>query len=141
MPVTPTARTKQWLQKQGWLVGITEKWNPHAKIRQDLFGFADLVAIPVDLDVGDEFSCSYMGWSEFLVSPPVFIQVTSGTNHAARRDKLLENENVRKVLKCCALVAIISWSKRGAKGKRKIWTPRLEWIESHMMKVSVGSER
>ncbi len=139
MPVTPTARTKQWLQKQGWLVGITEKWNPHAKIRQDLFGFADLVAIPVELNFADKFTSSYN--YETGKKLPVFIQVTSGSNHAARRDKLLENENVRKVLSCYALVAIISWSKKGARDKRKIWTPRVEWLELDMVKVSVGSER
>jgi hypothetical protein len=26
-------------------VAITEVWNPHAKVRQDLFGFGDLLAI------------------------------------------------------------------------------------------------
>nr|NIN68092.1 hypothetical protein [Anaerolineae bacterium]NIN98191.1 hypothetical protein [Anaerolineae bacterium]NIQ81115.1 hypothetical protein [Anaerolineae bacterium] len=33
------------LKDQGWVVAIVEKWNPHVKVRQDLFGFADLLAI------------------------------------------------------------------------------------------------
>jgi hypothetical protein len=27
------------------MVAIVEKWNPHAKIRQDMFGILDLVAV------------------------------------------------------------------------------------------------
>lgn len=41
-----TTRTLAYLRKQGCeLVAITEKWNPHANIRQDLFGIIDVLAI------------------------------------------------------------------------------------------------
>jgi hypothetical protein len=42
---TPTQRSLQHLREQGYLVAIVEHWNPHARIRQDLFGWIDLLAI------------------------------------------------------------------------------------------------
>lgn len=33
------------LRDGGWTVQVTEKWNPFAKVRQDLFGFIDILAI------------------------------------------------------------------------------------------------
>ena len=45
---SPTSRTMQRLRAAGYLAAITERWNPHASIRQDLFGFIDLVAIRSD---------------------------------------------------------------------------------------------
>jgi len=43
--MSPTQRSLKLLREQGYTVAITERWNPFAKIRQDLFGFADLLAI------------------------------------------------------------------------------------------------
>lgn len=66
---TPTVRTRRWLEKLGYLVGNVETWNSFARIRQDLFGCIDLVAISPKGVVH-------------------FIQVTSATNRAARRTKM-----------------------------------------------------
>lgn len=49
-----------------------EKWNPHSKIRQDLFGFADLLA--------------------YTDGRIALIQTTSRSNLAARRRKILESD-------------------------------------------------
>jgi hypothetical protein len=43
--MTPTQRSLKYLREQGYTVAITERWNPFARIRQDLFGFVDLLAI------------------------------------------------------------------------------------------------
>jgi hypothetical protein len=43
--MTPTQLSLKKLRAAGWLVAVVERWNPHARIRQDLFGFADLLAI------------------------------------------------------------------------------------------------
>jgi len=43
--LTPTARSKQELQKRGYRVAIVEHWNAFAKIRQDLFGCIDILAV------------------------------------------------------------------------------------------------
>jgi len=42
------ARTMEWLRKKGYTVAKVERWNAWAHIRQDLFGFIDLVAIHPD---------------------------------------------------------------------------------------------
>lgn len=39
------AMTMAWLRDRGWTVGKTEQWNPHVRIRQDLFGFIDAIAV------------------------------------------------------------------------------------------------
>jgi hypothetical protein len=45
---SPTSRTLEVLREQGYTVAIVEKWNPHVRIRQDLFGFIDILAIKRD---------------------------------------------------------------------------------------------
>ena len=42
---SPTQRSLAYLREQGYLVSIVERWNPHARIRQDLWGWCDLLAI------------------------------------------------------------------------------------------------
>ena len=42
--MTPTQRTLAELRKRVEHVAIVEKWNSHCRIRQDLFGFADLIS-------------------------------------------------------------------------------------------------
>lgn len=32
-------------RKRGWVPAVVEKWNPHVKRRQDLYGFLDLVVM------------------------------------------------------------------------------------------------
>jgi hypothetical protein len=42
---SPTKRTLAKLRKEGYLCAIVEKFNRFAGIRQDLFGFIDILAI------------------------------------------------------------------------------------------------
>lgn len=42
---SPTQRSLAYLRNAGYTVAVVERWNPHARIRQDLFGFVDLLAI------------------------------------------------------------------------------------------------
>ena len=74
--MSPTSRSLKWLRDKGYTVAITERWNSYAKVRVDLFGFADLLCL---------------GDGEIIA-----VQVTSGANHSARRDKLNRLENVEK---------------------------------------------
>jgi len=43
--LSPTQRSLAYLREQGYMVAIVERWNPHARIRQDLWGWCDLLAI------------------------------------------------------------------------------------------------
>ena len=69
---TPTSRTTEALRNQGATVAIVEHWNPHVRIRQDMFGFIDVVALYPGRIVG--------------------IQCCARSGHAARRKKILASE-------------------------------------------------
>jgi len=43
--LSPTQRSLAYLREQGYLVAIVEHWNPYARIRQDLWGWCDLLAV------------------------------------------------------------------------------------------------
>ena len=45
---SPTSRTLTLLRRRGYLADVTERWIPHANVRKDLFGFADVAAIAID---------------------------------------------------------------------------------------------
>ena len=61
---SPTQRTLTLLREEGYTVAVVEHWNAHAKCRQDLFSWIDIVAL---------------GEGELLG-----VQVTTATNLAAR---------------------------------------------------------
>ena len=42
---SPMQLSLQLLRREGYRCAIVEKWNPFAKIRQDLFGFGDILAL------------------------------------------------------------------------------------------------
>jgi hypothetical protein len=43
--MTPTARTLTYLRRLGFIADVCERWLPHAGVRRDLFGFADIIAV------------------------------------------------------------------------------------------------
>ena len=43
--MTPTARTLATLRADGWTAEVVERWNPHARVRHDLFNVADILAV------------------------------------------------------------------------------------------------
>jgi len=104
--VTPTRRSLAHIRAGGGVPWIVEHWNQWAKIRQDLFGIIDIVVMYDGQLVG--------------------IQATSGTHHADHKDKLLSSDNSLLWLRTGCGLELWSWSKRGARGKRKLWTLRRE---------------
>jgi hypothetical protein len=118
LAMTPTARTLAKCRKRGWLVQNVEQTIriPGGRtFKRDLFGVIDLVCVTLSGILG--------------------VQVTSGTNHAARRTKALAEPQLRLWLEAGGRFAIWSWSKRGAAGKRKAWTLREEAITLEMFHV------
>lgn len=113
MKTSPTQRSLKELRSRGYMVAVTERWNPFANIRQDLFGFIDLLAIR-----GDEV---------------LAVQTTTAANVSARVKKLTELPAVlRWVASPTRRLVIHGWAKRGEKGKRKLWTCNetpIEWSE------------
>lgn len=106
--MTPTQRTLAECRKRGYVCQVVEKWNPHAKVRQDLFGVIDILAITPDGILG--------------------IQACAGSSHAARADKCRAEPRVSAWLSAGARLAVWSWSKRGKRAERKLWALREEAI-------------
>ena len=105
---SPTQRSLAYCRKNGWTVAVVERWNPFAKIRQDLFGCIDILVLD-DLEQG-----------------PLAAQVTSGSGHSARKKKSLLEPRLEMWLKAPARFEVWSWSLKGPAGKRKLWTLRRE---------------
>lgn len=106
--MSPTERTKAKLKSEGWpLIAVVEHWNPFAHIRQDLFGFIDVLAVRDN---------------EILA-----IQCTSGSNVSARLTKIRDNPAHRIWLASPSRrLEVWGWRKVGPRGKRKLWEVRIE---------------
>ena len=108
--LSPTQRTLRALRERGCICGIVERFNafvgPHG-IRQDLFGFIDIIALYPDGIVGIQ-SC--------------------GSSFSAHDKKILENEIAPDWLKTGGKIELWGWRKiklkRGGKAMR--WSPRLK---------------
>lgn len=88
---SPTQRSLEYLREQGYHCEIVEKWNPWRKVRQDLWGWCDILAIRRD---------------EVLA-----VQVTSA-GVAARIKKIQESDTVAKVREAGIRVEVHGWTKR-----------------------------
>lgn len=104
--MSPTQRTLRWLRDAGYTAQVTEKWNPHARVRQDLFGCIDIISLGPEGILG--------------------VQACAGSSHAARRKKSLAEPRLIAWLAAGGKFSVVSWSKKGARGKRKEWECRSE---------------
>lgn len=104
--LSPTQRTLKYLRDRGYTVAVTERWNPHAKVRNDLFGWIDLVALEPDTAI-------------------IGIQCTSGANVSARVEKIKVSEEARTWQSCGGKVVVIGWRKVKAGAKKATWQPRM----------------
>jgi hypothetical protein len=88
--VTPTQRSLAYLREQGYLPWIVEYWSSFARIRKDLWGWCDILAIRE---------------GEVLA-----VQVTS-SNVSARIKKIQESETIAWVRKAGIRVEVHGWRK------------------------------
>ena len=93
--LSPTQRSLAFLREEGYLVSIVERWNPHARIRQDLWGWCDLLAIRK---------------GEVLA-----VQVTASAV-SARIKKIQESETIGPVRDAGIRVVVHGWRKN-SKGR------------------------
>jgi hypothetical protein len=42
---SPTQRTLAWLREQGYVAEVVERFNPHVKVRHDLYGHIDVLGL------------------------------------------------------------------------------------------------
>lgn len=94
--MTPTQRTLAELRRRGYRAAITERWNPFAKIRQDLWGIVDVLAI--------------------REGETLAVQCTSGSNVSARVQKIADSEATPDLRKAGWKIVVFGWRKN-AKGK------------------------
>src|ERR1043166_3200108 len=106
--MSPLERSMKVLRTSGYTVAKTEHWNPFAKIRQDLFGIFDLLCFRKD------------------ENGVAGVQVTTGDKHADHAAKIKASPIYQDWKAAGNSIYLHSWSKRGERGKRKIWTLRLE---------------
>jgi len=89
--MSPTQRTLQNLRERGYFVEVVERWNPHARIRQDLFKWVDLVAVKAG-------------------EPILGVQTTTGSNASARIQKALGNPALSHWLRAGGRLAVFAWT-------------------------------
>ena len=99
---SPTQRTLARLRKLGATAAVVEHWNPHARIRQDLFGGIDVVALMGFFTLG--------------------VQACTVGDQSKRIAKILAEPRVRSWLRAGNTLEVWGWGKHGARGRRKLWT-------------------
>lgn len=102
--MSPTQLTLKHWRSHGYLCAVVEKYNKFAKVRQDLFGCIDVLAVKDDDMVG--------------------IQTTVMASVPARLQKLRLSENALRFISDHRTLIVEGWAKRGARGQRKVWTGR-----------------
>jgi len=106
--MSPTQRARQDLKAMGAVSQIVERWNPHARIRQDLFGCIDLLVLHGGI---------------------LGVQACAGSSHSARTKKALAEPRLKTWLLSGGRFEVWSWAKRGPRGKAKRWTLRRTAVE------------
>jgi hypothetical protein len=100
---SPTSRSLAALRERGYLAAVVERWNAFARIRQDLFGVLDLVAVREGETLG--------------------VQTTSGSNVAARIRKIQDSPALAQLRAAGWRIVVHGWRK--SKGR---WVLREEDI-------------
>ncbi len=91
MATSPTQLSLKKLREEGYTVQVVEYWNSFARIRIDLFGFIDIIALK-----GKEV---------------LAVQTTSASNMSARCKKIADHENVGVVREAGWTIHVHGWSQ------------------------------
>lgn len=114
---SPTQRSLELVRSQGFTAAVVERWNPHARIRQDLFGCLDVLAIGNGRIVG--------------------IQATASAV-ATRLEKIRNEPKAREWLGAGGLIEVHGWTLKGKAGKRKTYQVRIVrvWLDGEAFMTS-----
>ena len=102
MKQSPTALSLALLRKTCQAVEVVEHWNPHARIRKDLFGFIDILALDG--------------------AQTIAIQSTSWANTSARARKIAESPLVGFVRDAGWQIIIHGWRKNAKSNSYEVKT-------------------
>jgi len=92
---SPTKRSLKYLREQGYIAQVVERFNPYAKVRVDLFGFIDIVAVQHD------------------PNKIVGVQTTTKGHMSDRIKKILGISEAKDWLNAGGQIHIHGWVKRG----------------------------
>ncbi len=101
---SPTQRSLAAWRKDGAVAEVVERWNQHARVRHDLFGVIDIVALKDGHIIG--------------------VQTTSDGNLSARVAKAKAEPKLLAWFRCGGRFVVEGWGKKGQRGKRKLWSRR-----------------
>lgn len=121
---SPTQKVLKSLRDAGYRAAIVERWNTFAKIRSDLFGCIDILAVLGPQTIG--------------------LQVTTMSHMDARFEKIRRLPDAKLWLAGgTRRLLIIGTAKRGPRGKRKVWTERMWecYLDQGKLKYRVGGRR
>lgn len=96
-------RSLAYLRELGWTAEIVERWNPHAKVRHDLFGFGDILAIQPG-------------------KAPLIVQTTTCAHMAERIAKIQAEPRCLTWRAAGGDIVVHGWGLKGPSGARKVWT-------------------
>lgn len=102
----PAARSLELLRNHNFICQTVEYFNPWAKIRKDLFGFIDIVAV------------STTGGKGVLG-----VQSTTGSNMSNRIKKILSIPDTKHWLMAANQIQLHGWRKVKQGGSRLTWKP------------------
>lgn len=97
--ISPTQLTLKKMRADGYLAAVVEHWNPHARIRQDLFGIVDVIGV------------SQAG--------TLAVQSTTWANISSRVNKITDSESLPELRKAGWRIVVHGWKKVGARWQLK----------------------
>ena len=114
MKTNATQKSLKYLRDAGWSVCIVERYLPARGTmkfprRIDAFNLGDLLACKREEGIA-------------------LVQCCPGASHAEHKDKILSIPEFETWKRSGGLVILMSWAKKGPRGKRKMWTVREEML-------------
>ena len=130
MSVSPTQRSIAFCKGNGWPYAIVEHFNPVVKVRVDLWGVGDMLVL--DDEPGSLIVQACVGGSHATrrtkIEKTLAGHATDGMSKLTLANVAKKAEALTRWLEKGNRIEVWSWSKTGAKHKRKLWTLRRELI-------------
>ena len=119
---SPTQQTLRECRRRGWSACIVERWIAPARQRVDAFGFGDVLA--VDPETPDTYLIQACITGHVLDRAAKILGKPEGDDERAlrRADRIVADATAW--LAAGNRIVVWGWAKRGARGKRKLWTLR-----------------
>lgn len=113
---SPTHRTMKRLRGLGYTAAIVERWNQYANVRQDLYGFIDVLAIKAG-------------------EPPLAIQACARSSMQSRVKKIREEERAQTWLAAGCRIQVWGWGRVQRKN-RSVYKLRLLELSGPELEVT-----